>query len=153
MGGVCASSFDCGPRGLCNANNECGALLPVNSPCAAGACAAGLECNVYSNTCLPPRRNIGTGGDCVTDAECTSGRCFGSIFQGRCLAIVPLGAACSISSNRDCSRGAYCEDLTSTCKAQLGGGQPCRYGEQCIGYTCTNGLCAFPREDTCVIPH
>jgi hypothetical protein len=153
VGGVCADDLSCLPGNFCDASNECAAGLPAGSPCSSsGQCSTGLECNVLLDACAVPRRNVATGGSCVTGAECASGSCFGPIFEGRCVAVVSLGARCGYSNNLECSRGAYCDDATSTCMALRGGGQPCASLQECMSFGCSGGLCKFPQGDVCVVP-
>jgi cysteine-rich repeat protein len=89
--------------------------------------------------------STGSGGMTGAGGGAGSGGATGS--GGGTGTLVPLGGACSLSSQ--CANG-YCAN--KTCTAKLGNGTSCGGADQCGSAFCTDGVCCVVSKcvDTCV---
>jgi hypothetical protein len=116
----------------------------VYDPTAADTCfgaIADLSCSRSGNAAPNPnleaicstilRGTVPSGENCVDDAECTTGTCRqpscnANCCLGTCGGKIPIGSACSSSS--DCESGSSCiygSSSSATCTADLAVGQAC----------------------------
>ena len=99
------------------------------------------------------RGTVPSGGNCIDDAECTTGTCrqpscSANCCLGTCGGKIPIGSACS--SSNDCDTGVSCiygSSSPGTCTADLAAGLSCGSS----GAYCQDGLdCDTSATNTCV---
>jgi hypothetical protein len=106
------------------------------SPTTAYLCYAadGLQCNT-NHVCTP----FGIVGDrCQWSSECDeTSYCEPNLNPPQCAPRAPLGARC----DRECARGAWCNQLTQICESQRPADAACEADEQCLSSICLNQRC------------
>jgi hypothetical protein len=115
----------------------------VNLGCSAYSQLSGAQSVACTTPYLTP--NVGDGGACAQDYECTSDYCpgggSGATASGTCTPKPTSGQACSGT----CAQGLYCN---GTCQALLANGQSCSSNTWCASNYCGSSICA-DRPPTC----
>ena len=125
------------PGGACFFSEECAGQGTCASPCYGDACCAG--------TCASTTVALGdacsfVGAVCVSGTSCSGGTC--QVLPGE-------GAPCGAPNYpNDCVSPLYCDSTTSTCKAPVATGGPCR--TELGSYDCASALdLCDPTTATC----
>lgn len=150
---ACAAGLDCDTT--CQAYGRAGAACgDTGLP----ACAFGFECDGAPGVCQPLTFTAALGAACDPDTGslCQAGlTCAVTDLQQRTYACQPMsaaGASCGRGIPNPCPSGQTCVvasgQLTGTCTAQGGAGQPCLSG---VLFGCAPGLDCDSATSTCVV--
>lgn len=127
---VCANG-DCSGGVCLNSSGK----VPAGAVCALdrGNCQDGYFC-ALDLTCSP---KIGSGGACLTDGACASGKCAGAVCQKKIgnSYYTPTGSNCALSRG-SCEPGSFCA-ANGFCKAKFSKGSGCLTDSACASDSCS----------------
>ena len=97
--------------------------------------ADGLFCDGDTDACT---RFKAIGEACDGSRDCGAAIC----QSGKCVARKAIGEPCMGGFlNTECVEGAFCQESSMTCAAQLAHGAACMDNDMCKSNDCVNGMC------------